>query len=111
MRDAGTPVSIPECDRIEGLEERIGAAMDGLRDYGLFCFLKNLAKKTKLLSALQGAAPSFWEELCMLGFYLIASDKPLMYMLYGMAQGKQRGGIHGIGHYLHILIFIPDSGL
>jgi hypothetical protein len=40
------------------------------------------AQKTKLLPALQGAAPSFWEELCMLSFYLIASDKPLMYKVY-----------------------------
>jgi hypothetical protein len=68
MREAGTPVSIPECDRIEGLEERISAAMDSLRDYGLFYFLKNLAGKTKMLSALQGAMPLFWEELCMLSF-------------------------------------------
>jgi hypothetical protein len=36
MREAGTPVSVPECDRIEGLEERISAAMDSLKDYGLF---------------------------------------------------------------------------
>jgi hypothetical protein len=76
MREAGIPVSIPECDRIEGLEERIGAAMDSLRDYGLFYFLKHLVKKTKLLSALQGAGLRFGKScVCSVFISLQATSR------------------------------------
>ena len=80
MREAGTPVVIPETDRIEGLEERISEAMDSLKSYGLFYFLKKSGEKIKLIKILQQTLPKYWEELSMLCFYLIGSDKPLMYM-------------------------------
>jgi transposase len=80
MREAGTPVDIPSFDGIDGLEERISQALDSLKDYGLFYFLKKIAEKTKLLEALKETIPRYWEQLCMLSFYLVAGDKPLMYM-------------------------------
>jgi len=80
MREAGTPVPIPETDRIDGLEERINEALDSLKSYGLFYFLKKAGEKIKLIKILQETVPKYWEELCMLCFYLIGSDKALMYM-------------------------------
>jgi transposase len=80
MREAGTPLSIPETDRIDGLEERVSEALDSLKSYGLFYFLKKTGEKIKLIKILQQTLPRYWEELCMLSFYLIGSDKPLMYM-------------------------------
>ena len=80
MREAGTPIAIPETDRIDGLEERINDALDSLKSYGLFYFLKKAGEKIKLIKILQQTLPKFWEEICMLCFYLIGNDKPLMYM-------------------------------
>jgi transposase len=80
MRQAGTPVHISIFDAADGLEERIQEALDSARDYGLFCFLKLLAEKTGILQILRETIPAYWNELCMLSFYLLASDKPLMYM-------------------------------
>jgi hypothetical protein len=80
MREKGTPLDIPSFDGIEGLEERMSQALNSLRDYGLFYFLKNIAEKTKLLAVLKETIPRYWEQLCMLSFYLVAGDKPLMYM-------------------------------
>ena len=80
MREAGTPVAIPETDRIEGLEERISEVLDSLKSYGLFYFLKKAGEAIKLIPILQQTLSAYWEELCMLCFYLIDSDKPLMYM-------------------------------
>jgi len=80
MKEAGTPITIPETDRLDGLEERIIQAMDSLKSYGLFYFLNKILKNIKLLKILQQVFPNHWEELCMLSFYLIGSDKPLMYM-------------------------------
>jgi len=80
MREAGTPLDIPETGNINDLEERIGKAMDSLKNYGLFYFLKKLSEKIKLVKILQMTLPKYWEEVCMLCFYLITSDKPLMYM-------------------------------
>ena len=80
MREAGTPISIPETDRIDGLEERISEALDSLKSYGLFYFLKKIGEKIKLIKILQQTLPRYWEEICMMSFYLIGSDKPLMYM-------------------------------
>jgi len=80
MREAGTPVAIPPPDRIDGLEERIIQALDSLKSFGLFYFLHKTAIKIKLIKILQQTQPHYWEELCMLCFYLIAGDKPLMYM-------------------------------
>jgi transposase len=80
MREAGTPLSIPETDRIDGLEDRLSEALDSLKSYGLFYFLKKSGEKIRLINILQQTMPKYWEELCMLSFYLIGSDKPLMYM-------------------------------
>jgi len=80
MREAGTPLVIPETDRIDGLEQRISEALDSLKSYGLFYFLKKTGEKIKLIEILQQTLPTYWEELCMLCFYLIGNDKPLMYM-------------------------------
>jgi len=80
MREEGTPLNILETDRIDGLEERVCEALDSLKSYGLFYFLKKISEKIKLEKILQQTLPKYWEELCMLCFYLIANDKPLMYM-------------------------------
>ena len=80
MREAGTPLDIPETNLADGLAERISEALDSLKSYGLFYFLKKAAEKIKLIKTLQQALPKYWEELCMTAFYLIAGDKPLMYM-------------------------------
>jgi hypothetical protein len=80
MREAGTPIAIPQADMLDGLDERISEAMDSLKSYGLFYFLKKTGEKIKLIKILQQALPKFWQELCMISFYLIASDKSLMYM-------------------------------
>jgi hypothetical protein len=80
MREAGTPVAVPPADRIDGLEQRIGEALDSMKSYGLFYFLKEAAEQIKLIKILKETLPKYWEELLMLGFYLIGSDKPLMYM-------------------------------
>jgi len=80
MREAGTPLDIPETNLADGLAERMSEALDSLKSYGLFYFLRKSAEKIKLIKTLQKALPKYWEELCMMSFYLIASDKPLMYM-------------------------------
>ena len=80
MREAGTPLAIPETDRIDGLEQRISEALDSLKSYGMFYFLRKTAEKIKLIKVLEQTLPQYWEELCMISFYLISSDKPLMYM-------------------------------
>jgi hypothetical protein len=80
MREAGTPVHVSVFDGIEGLEERMAEALDSVRDYGLFYFLKALAEKTGILKILRETIPSYWSELCMMSFYLLASGKPFMYM-------------------------------
>ena len=77
MNEAGTPVELPV---IEGLEEHVGKALDTLKIYGLFYFLKKAGEKIKLIKILQQAFPAYWEEIFMLCAYLISSDKALMYM-------------------------------
>ena len=88
MKVAGTPLTIPQTDMINGLEERISEALDSLKSYGLFYFLNKNLKKIKLIKILQKTLPNYWEELCMLCFYLIGSDKPLMYMEDWMAENE-----------------------
>jgi len=80
MREAGTPVVIPETDMAERVEEKICEALDNIKSYGLFYFLEKIAEKIKLVSILQQALPKYWKEICNLCFYIIASDKPLLYM-------------------------------
>ncbi|MCL2138864.1 MAG: transposase [Treponema sp.] len=77
MREAGTPVELPLA---EGLEEHVSKALDSLKTYGLFYFLKKAAEKIKLIEILEQTFPAYWEEIFTLCAYLIASDKPLMYM-------------------------------
>ena len=80
MNEAGTPVSIPETDMTERVEEKIYEALDNVKSYGLFYFLEKVAEKIKLISILQQTIPKYWKEICNLCFYLIASDKSLLYM-------------------------------
>ena len=77
MSKAGTPVELPA---IEGLEEHVSKALDSLKSYGLCYFLQKSAEKIKLIKILRQTFPAYWEEVFMLCAYLIASDKPLMYM-------------------------------
>jgi hypothetical protein len=88
MRKAGTPLHVSVFDGIEGLEERIQEALDSVRDYGLFYFLKALAEKTGLLKITKETIGGYWSEVCMLSFYLLASDKPLMYMDVWMQENE-----------------------
>ena len=76
MNAAGTPVSIPETD----VTEKVCEAIDNIKSYGLFYFLEKIAEKIKIISILQQTIPKYWREICNLCFYLIANDKPLLYM-------------------------------
>jgi hypothetical protein len=80
MRQAGTPLRVSVFDGIDGFEQRMREALDSVRNYGLFYFLKHLAEKTGLLAVIQETIPAYWSELCVLSFYLLAGDKPLMYL-------------------------------
>ena len=51
MREAGTPVEIPQTVRTEGLEEQIGEALDSLKTYGLFYSAKPIRSNTPRLAA------------------------------------------------------------
>jgi hypothetical protein len=88
MREAGTPVHVSAFDGIDGLEERLQEALDSARNYGQFYFLKHLAEQTGLLRIIKETLPAYWSELCMLGFYLLASDKPLMYLDLWMGENE-----------------------
>jgi hypothetical protein len=80
MRQAGTPLHVSVFDGIDGFEQRMQEALDSVRDYGLFYFLKHLAEKTGLLTVIKETIPAYWREVGMLSFYLLSSDKPLMYL-------------------------------
>jgi hypothetical protein len=80
MRAAGTPLRVSVFDGIDGFEQRMQEALDSVRDYGLFYFLKHLAEKIGILALLQETLPAYWRELCTLSFYMLAGDKPLMYL-------------------------------
>jgi hypothetical protein len=86
MREAGTPVAIPETEEI--LEEKVCEAMDNIKSYGLFYFLEKISEKTKLAEILKQAMPKYWKEICMLCYYLISNDKPLAYMEDWLAENE-----------------------
>jgi hypothetical protein len=88
MRAAGTPVRLSVFDGLDGFEQRMQEAPDSERDYGLFYFLKRLAEKTGVLAILRETMPAYGSELCMLSFYLLASDKPLMYLDLWLAENE-----------------------
>ena len=46
IRQAGKPLPVSVFDGIDGFEQRMREALDSVRDYGLFYFLKHLAEKT-----------------------------------------------------------------
>jgi hypothetical protein len=52
MREAGTPLDIPETNLADGLAERMSEALDSLKSYGLLYFFKKAAEKTKLIKEL-----------------------------------------------------------
>jgi len=76
MNAAGTPVIIPETD----ITEKVCQALDNIKSYGLFYFLEKIAEKIKLIPILRQAMPKYWREIFNVCFYIIASDKPLLYM-------------------------------
>ena len=86
MHEAGTPIIIPETNDI--LEEQVCEALDNCKSYGLFYFLSNVAEKIKIVKILQQTIPKYWKEICMLSYYIIASDKPLMYMEDWLAESE-----------------------
>jgi len=57
MREAGTPLDIPETNMADGLAQRMSEALDSLKSYGLFYFLRKTAEKIKLIQTLQKALP------------------------------------------------------
>jgi transposase len=81
MRTAGTPIVVPETleQILDDLPNRLSRALEGLRDYGVYYFLKHIAQRIKLLYSLEEVFPSYWMEISMLAFYLIATDRPVMY--------------------------------
>jgi len=80
MLEAGTPVVIPQTSMTETQKQQLCEALDNQKSYGLFYFLSSIAEKIKLVPILKQTIPKYWEEICMLCYYLIASDKPLTYM-------------------------------
>jgi hypothetical protein len=57
----------------------IEQALDSVKDYGVFWFLKEVAARTGLWAVLRQTLPSIWQEVFTLASYLIVSDKPVMY--------------------------------
>jgi hypothetical protein len=53
--------------------------LDGVKDFGVYQFLRSVAEKIGLWAVLRRAFPSVWQEIFTLACYLIASDKPVMY--------------------------------
>ena len=80
MQAAGTPVAVPPFDGLDKIEDRIARALDSLRDYGVFYFLKSIVEQTGIQCALKQAVSSYWMEMSMLSFYLLAGNRPFMYM-------------------------------
>ena len=80
MHEAGTPLTIIETEKKDRLDGYMNEVFDGLKSYGLFYFLKRISEKIKLIKILEKSLQKHWEEICMLSFYIIASEKPLMYM-------------------------------
>jgi transposase len=88
MQEAGTPITIPETKMTEKQKKQVFQALDNQKSYGLFYFLAQIAETIKLAQILRQTMPKYWEEVCMLAFYLIASDKPLMYMEDWLAENE-----------------------
>ena len=88
MNEAGTPVIIPGTDMTGEIEEKICQAIDNIKSYGLFFFLEKAAEKIKIIQILQQALPKYWKEICNLCFYIIANDKPLVYMEDWLAENE-----------------------
>jgi transposase len=57
----------------------IKETLDCVKDYGVYWFLLQTAKKMGLLDIIETAFPLMWKEIFTLACYLIASDKPVMY--------------------------------
>ena len=53
--------------------------LDGVKDFGVYRFLRSVAEKIGLWAVLQRAFPSAWQGIFTLACYLIVSDKPVMY--------------------------------
>jgi hypothetical protein len=67
------------CARKRHDDRSIQEALDSVKDYGVFWFLKEVAVKTGLWDVLQQTLSSIWREVFTLAGYLIVSDKPVMY--------------------------------
>ena len=63
----------------KGFQRKIRKALDSVKDFGVFYFLRSVAEKISLTDILVQAIPQYWQEVFVLACYLIASDKPVMY--------------------------------
>lgn len=88
MIKEGTPVKIPEIKMTEAQKKQLYEALDSQKSYGLFYFLSSVAEKIKIVPILKQVMPKYWKEVCMLCYYLIASDKPLLYMENWLAENE-----------------------
>jgi len=69
----------PEKQKKDPAQKEVIEILDNIKDYGVYWFLSELAKKIGLLEILQLAFPAIWKEIFTLACYLIVSDKPVMY--------------------------------
>ena len=60
-------------------KEAIQAIIDGVKDFGVVYFLRELSEKIGLLGVMRDAMPGVWQEIFCLACYLISADKPVMY--------------------------------
>ena len=63
----------------KGFQRKIRKALDSVKDFGVFYFLRSVAEKISLTDILVQAIPQYWQEVFVLACYIIASDKPVMY--------------------------------
>ena len=81
MAAAGSPVQIADTDTYLSqaqLEQSI-AIMDTIKDYGAVYLLGKISEKIGLTKILTAAIPEYWKEVLTLAWYMILSDKPVMY--------------------------------
>ena len=81
MADAGTPVEIVDTEKYltQYQFEQSIAIMDSIKDYGAVYLLGKISEIIGLTKILTESIPAYWQEVLTLAYYMILSDKPMMY--------------------------------
>jgi len=81
MRAAGTPVEIADTQTYisQNQLEKTYAVMDSVKDYGVAYLLNAISEQIGLTKILKTVIPSYWQEVLTLAYYMVVSDKPVMY--------------------------------